>query len=164
MRLGQHALARIDKNDGEIGGRGAGRHVAGVLLVAGRIGDDERALRGGEEAIGDIDGDALLALGLEPIDQQREIDILAYRAMFPRVAFERGELIVENELLVVEQTADQRRFAIVDGAAGDKTQRRQIAAPPRLRGVPKLRFRLRLRPPPSKIAFALFFSIEPASS
>ena len=28
-------------------------------------------------AIGDVDGDALLALGLEPVDQQREIDVLA---------------------------------------------------------------------------------------
>ena len=80
-RLRQHALARIDQHDGEIGGRGAGRHVAGVLLVAGRVGDDERALRRGEEAVGDVDGDALLALGLEAVDQQREIDVVAGRAV-----------------------------------------------------------------------------------
>ena len=43
--LDQHALARIDQDDGELGVRGAGRHVAGVLLVARRVGDDERALR-----------------------------------------------------------------------------------------------------------------------
>jgi hypothetical protein len=41
--LRQHALARVDQDDREIGGRGAGRHVAGVLLVAGRVGDDELA-------------------------------------------------------------------------------------------------------------------------
>ena len=32
--LRQHALARIDQDDGEVGSRGAGRHVARVLLVA----------------------------------------------------------------------------------------------------------------------------------
>ena len=32
-------------------------------------------------AIGDVDGDALLALGLQPVDQQREIDLLAGRAV-----------------------------------------------------------------------------------
>ena len=78
-RLRQHALARIDQEDGEIGVRGAGRHVAGVLLMAGRVGDDELALVGGEEAVGDVDGDALLALGLEAVDQQREIDVVAGR-------------------------------------------------------------------------------------
>ena len=80
-RLRQHALARIDQHDGEVGGRGAGRHVARVLLMAGRVGDDELALRRREEAIGDIDGDALLALGLQPVDQQREIDVVAGRAV-----------------------------------------------------------------------------------
>ena len=86
--LHQHALARIDQDDGQLGGRGAGRHVAGVLLVARRVGDDERALRGGEEAVGDVDGDALLALGLEPVDQQREIDVVAGRAV-PRESLTR---------------------------------------------------------------------------
>ena len=32
---------------------------------------------GGEEAVGDVDGDALLALRLQPVDQQREIDVVA---------------------------------------------------------------------------------------
>ena len=42
-RLRQHALARIDQDDGQIGGGGAGHHVARVLLMAGRVGDDEFA-------------------------------------------------------------------------------------------------------------------------
>ena len=57
-----------------VGGRGAGDHVARVLLVARRVGDDELALVGGEEAVGDVDGDALLALGRQAVDQQREVD------------------------------------------------------------------------------------------
>ena len=79
--LHQHALARIDQNDGKIGAGGAGRHVARVLLVARRVGDDEGALGGRKEAIGDVDGDALLALGLQPVDQKREVEILAGRAV-----------------------------------------------------------------------------------
>ncbi len=51
--------------------RGAGHHVAGVLLVPGRIGQDEAPARRLEEAVGDVDGDALLALGGQAIDQQR---------------------------------------------------------------------------------------------
>ena len=78
--LGEHALAGIDQDHGEIGGRRAGDHVARVLLVPGGVGDDEFALLGGEKAIGDIDGDALFALGRQPIDQQREIDLPAARA------------------------------------------------------------------------------------
>jgi hypothetical protein len=71
--LFQQAGAGIDQQDRQIGGRGAGCHVAGILLVAGRVGDDEGALVGGEIAIGDIDGDALFALGLQTVEQQREI-------------------------------------------------------------------------------------------
>ena len=61
--LHQNALACIDQYDGELGIGGARRHVAGVLLVARRVGHDEFALLGGEEAVGDVDGDALLAFG-----------------------------------------------------------------------------------------------------
>ena len=125
MGLGQQPLARVDQQDGEIGVGGAGRHVAGVLLVAGRVGDDERAPRRGEIAVGDVDGDALLALGLEAVDQQREVDVGADRAVLLRVAFERRELVVEDQLLLVEQPADQGRLAVVDRAAGQQAQGRQ---------------------------------------
>src|SRR5262249_35592079 len=40
MTPGLHhdALAGVDQEDGELCGRGAGRHVAGILLVTGRVG------------------------------------------------------------------------------------------------------------------------------
>ena len=72
-RLGQHALARVDQDDGQVGGRGAGDHVAGVLLVAGRVGDDELALVGGEEAVRDVNGDVLFALCAQTVQEQREV-------------------------------------------------------------------------------------------
>ena len=106
----------------EIGGGGSGHHVAGVLLVAGRIGDDEFALFGGEEAVGHVDGDALLAFGGEAIDQQGEVDVLALGADLLGVGFERRELILEDHPAVVQQPSDKGRFAVIDGAAGDEAQ------------------------------------------
>src|SRR5439155_17936589 len=66
----QHPLARVDEDEGEIRGGGPGDHVAGVLHVAGGVGDDELAPGGGEVAVGDVDGDALLALGAQPVGEQ----------------------------------------------------------------------------------------------
>ena len=39
--------------------------ITRVLLVSGRVGDDELAPLGREEPVGDVDRDALLALRLE---------------------------------------------------------------------------------------------------
>ena len=121
-RLRQHALAGIDQDHGDVGGRGAGDHVARVLLVARRIGDDEIALVGGEEAVGDVDGDALLALGVQAVEEQREVEIAALRAELPGVGFERRELVLVEHLRFVQQAADQRALAVVDAAAGDEAQ------------------------------------------
>ena len=123
-RLREHALARVDQNDGEIRGRCAGDHVARVLLVARRVGHDELAPIGGEEPVGHIDGDPLLALGGEAIDQQREVDVLALRADALAVRLQRRELILEDHLAVVKKPSDQRRFAVIHGAAGDEPQQR----------------------------------------
>ena len=125
MRLREQSLARVDQHDREIGVGRAGRHVAGELLVAGRVGDDERALFGGEIAIGDVDGDALLAFGLEPVDQKRIVDRLACRAELLRVALERGKLVVEDELLLVQHPSDEGGLAVVDRAAGQETEGRE---------------------------------------
>ena len=81
-RLHQHAFARIDQNNSAVGGRCASDHVAGILFMARRIGDDEFALLGREEAVSDIDGDALFALCGEAIDQQCKIDFLPLRTDF----------------------------------------------------------------------------------
>ena len=77
----------------------------------------------GEIAIRDVDGDALLALGLQPVHQQREVETLALGAEFFGIRLQRLQLILEDEFCVVKQAADQRRLAIVDAAAGDEAQR-----------------------------------------
>jgi len=74
-RLDQHSLAGVDQHYRRVGRRGARRHVARVLLVPRRVRDDELASRRGKIPIGNIDGDALLALGAKPVGQQREIDL-----------------------------------------------------------------------------------------
>ncbi len=121
-RLREHALARVDQDHGHVGGRRAGDHVARVLLVAGGVGDDELAPVRGEEAVGDVDGDALLALGGEAVHEQREVDVAALRAPLLRVVLDGGELILEQHLGLVQQAADHGRLAVVDGAAGDEAQ------------------------------------------
>jgi hypothetical protein len=69
--------------------------------VAGGVGEDERAPRRGEVAVGDVDRDALLALGAQAVGQPREIEA-------PVGAVEVVELVGEDRLGVVEQAPDER--------------------------------------------------------
>src|SRR5690606_12231410 len=79
-------------------------------------------LVGAEEAVGDIDGDALLSLGGKPVHQQGEIDLAVLGAVALAVGFECAELVVEQQPGVVQQAADQRALAVVNAAAGDEAQ------------------------------------------
>src|SRR5262245_15448725 len=90
--------------------------------MARRIGNDELAPLGGKEPVSDVDGDLLLALGRKPIEQKGEIEFLAQRSVLAGFGGERFELIVEQELRLIEQAADQRRLAVIDRAAGDNAQ------------------------------------------
>ena len=58
----------------------------------------------------------------EAVDEQREIDVLAGRAVLAAVAPQGIELIFENELAVIQQAPDQRRLAIIDRAAREEAQ------------------------------------------
>ena len=120
-RLRQQPFACIDQQDSKLGGRGARRHVARVLFVTGRVGDNEGAARRREEAVGDVDRDPLLALVFETVQQQREIDVVPRRAEAARLAPEACELILQDQLGVVEQPANQCRFAVIDRAAGQES-------------------------------------------
>ena len=121
-RLREHALARVEQDQRAVGGRGAGDHVARVLLVPRRVGDDVLPGVGREEAVGDVDRDPLLALGGEPVEEQREVELLALRPVPARVGLERRQLVLEQHLRLVEQPADQRRLPVVDRAARDEAQ------------------------------------------
>jgi hypothetical protein len=85
-----------------------------ILHVAGGVGDDELALRGGEVAVGDIDGDALLALGAQAVGEQREVGVVVPLRMARRL--DRLELVLEDRLGVEQQAPDERRLPVVDRA------------------------------------------------
>jgi hypothetical protein len=84
--------------------------------VAGRVGDDELAPGGVEVAVGDVDRDALLALGAQAVGQQGEVGV-AVAAALGRL-LDVLELVLEDRLRVVQQPADERRLAVVDRASG----------------------------------------------
>ncbi len=115
-----HAVAGVDQHDRELGGGGAGDHVAGVLHVAGGVGQDEPAPGGGEVAVGDVDGDALLALGPQAVGEQREVGGLL--AALARGVLDGLELVGQHRLGVVQQPAHQGGLAVVDGAGGGEAQ------------------------------------------
>ena len=115
-RLLEHALARVDEDQREVGGRGARDHVARVLLVARRVGDDELAPRRVEVAVRHVDRDALLALGAQAVGEQREVHVAVAAPL--RGLLDVLELVLEDRLGVVQQPADQGRLAVVDRARG----------------------------------------------
>ena len=80
--LGEHALRGVHQNNRHIGGGGTSDHVPCVLLVAGGVGDNELAMIGAKEAVGHINGDALLALGGQTVYQQRKVNITALGTLF----------------------------------------------------------------------------------
>ena len=76
--------------------------------MARRIGDNEFAFFSSEKAIGHINGNALLALSRQPVNQKGEINSFALRAGFFGRRFQGAELVVENHFAVIEQAPDQR--------------------------------------------------------
>jgi hypothetical protein len=78
------------------------------------------APRGGEVAVRDIDRDALLALGPQPVGQQREVGVLL--AAVGAGALDRLQLVLEDRLGVEQQPADQRRLAVVHRPGGGEPQ------------------------------------------
>ena len=90
--------------------------------MARRVGNDEFALGGGEIPVGYVDGDALLALGLQAVHQQCQVDVAAGGAGFDAVLLDGGELVLVNHLRVVQQPPDQGALAVIDAAAGEEAQ------------------------------------------
>jgi hypothetical protein len=84
--------------------------------VAGRVGDDELAPRRVEVAVGDVDRDALLALGAQAVRQQGEVDVAV--AAPARGLLDVLELVLEDRLGVEQEPADERRLAVVDRTGG----------------------------------------------
>src|SRR5215831_3484449 len=112
LGLRQHAVARVDQSDGQLRGRSAGRHVTRVLLVPRCVGDDKGALWGRKKPMGDVNGDALLSLVPETIEKQRKVEVVSSRPEPSGVALQCAELVVEDRTALVQQSANQSRFAV----------------------------------------------------
>ena len=116
----QQAVPGVDEHDHQLGGGRTGHHVAGVLDVARGVGDDEFPLGRGEVAVGDIDGDALFPLRAQAVGDQRQVGVVV--AALLGGALDRRPLVFHDGLGVVEQAADERGLAVVDGAGGGQAQ------------------------------------------
>jgi hypothetical protein len=116
--------AGVDEDDDGIGGRGPGDHVAGVLHMAGAVGEDERAAVGGEVAVGDVDGDALFAFGSQTVGEQGEVELPAEEAAFGAGGGHGLELVCQDRFRIVEQSAHQSGLSVVDGPGGGEAQQR----------------------------------------
>ena len=121
-----HALDRVDDQQSRIGLRGAGDHVAQEFGVAGRV-DQHHVARGRAETdLAGVDGDALVALGLQRVEQERPFE---RHAAALGDGFELLELAVGEISGLVQQAADQRRLAMIDMAddhdANGRPRRRQ---------------------------------------
>ena len=119
-RLFLHAIHRIDHQHRGGGGGRAGDHVLQELLVTGRI-DDEIGTRCRVETdLRRVDGDALVAFGLEGIQQEGPFE--RHAALF-RHRLDGFQLAVGHRAGVVDQPSDQRGLAVIDMADDDDGQR-----------------------------------------
>ena len=92
--LGDDARACVDEDDGEVGRGASSNHVAGVLFVSRCVGDDELSTVRAEITIGHVDGDAFLTFGLQTVEQQGVVDVVAGIALALGVAFKGCQLVV----------------------------------------------------------------------
>jgi len=106
----------VEHDQREVGRRGAGRHVAGVLHVARAVRDDELARGRRRVAIGHVDGDALLAFRAQSVGHETEVEVAD--AAFLRSLGDGVELVVEELARVDQDPSDQGRLAVVDRADG----------------------------------------------
>ena len=120
-----HAFERVDDQHRAVGLRGAGDHVAQEFGMAGRVDQHDVARIGAEADLRGVDGDALVALGLERVEQERPFE----RHAAPRAdGFQHLELAVGQAAGLVQQAADQRRLAVVDMADDDDADLRTRGA------------------------------------
>ena len=84
--------------------------------MSGRVDQDDIARRGAQPDLTGVDGDALIALGLQGVEQERPLE---RHAAARAHGLERVELAVRKAFHFVQQAADQGRFAVIDMADDD---------------------------------------------
>src|SRR4029453_9604831 len=110
------AFQRVDDQDRAVGLRGAGDHVAQEFGVTGRIDQHDVARARPETDLRGVDGDALVALGLQRIQEERPFE----RHAAPRAdGFEHFQLALGQAAGLVQQPSDKSGFAVIDVADDD---------------------------------------------
>src|SRR5215467_4644494 len=90
--------------------------------MARRVGHNELAPVGREETVSYVDGDALLTLSDQAVEEQGEVQVAALGPDLLRISLERGQVVLEHQFRLVEQAADQGALSVIDAAAGQETQ------------------------------------------
>ena len=109
-----HAFLGVDDQHGGLGARRARDHVLQELDVAGRVDDDVVARSRLEEAARGVDGDALVLLVRQRVEQEGVLERLA-RALALAAAPPRA-CPAGSESGVGQQAADHRALAVIDVA------------------------------------------------
>ena len=89
-----------------------------MMLAAGTLVLGGCASNGGAEQAAADNSD----FGGKSIYQQCKVDVAALSAMTFGVGLQDTQLIVKDLFRLPQQAADQRAFAVIDAAAGDKAQ------------------------------------------
>ena len=118
VRLRTHSTRGIDHQHGDVAVGCGNRHVAGVLLMPRGVGDEDAAAVGEVHVtVGDVDRDALLALGLQTVGQQGVVDLPhGDRRSATTGASGVLEGVERHGVGLGEEAADERRLPVVDGA------------------------------------------------
>ena len=120
-----HAFQRVDDQNRTVRLRGAGDHVAQEFGVTGRVDQHHVARAGAEADLSGVDGDALVALGLQRIQQKRPFE----RHAAPGAdGFQHFELALGQAAGLMQQASDQRGLAVIDMADDDDTYLRARGA------------------------------------
>ena len=80
------------------------------------VGNAEAALGRGEEAVSDIDRDALLALGFEAVGEKRQIHFAT--AAIDLALLDGFDLVFIGTVGVEKQATDQSAFTVVNATGG----------------------------------------------
>jgi hypothetical protein len=120
-----HALQSIDDQDRAVSLRGAGDHVAQELGMSGRVDQHDVARIGAEADLRGVNGDALVALGLQCVEQERPFE--GHAAPLAD-GFQHLELALGQAAGLVQEAADERGLAVIDMANDDDAHLRPCGA------------------------------------
>ena len=124
VRLLAHALAGVDQEKGRLARPRPRHHVLEELALARRVDEEIFAPAELQADVAHVDGDTLVALGLESVGHEGPFEghaaALAHR-------LDRLDLALGKGTRLVEEAAHEGRFAVIDVPDDDETQGRARA-------------------------------------